>query len=206
LFYETRNYNNKKSKKSAKAYNTGITCDHMKKIYISSENTATLICPQCEKAKIIDVTRYMNRKGPVKIKFTFKCRQCFCGTEHALDCNGTECKQGHTIVALLERRRHFRKEVNLGGKIRNARGMEAPVNVIDLSKKGLLFKLIRPEVYELGEVLTVSFELDDPQRSQIKKDVVIRKIIPPDLMGVEFTSAESLISHSDKAIGFYLMG
>jgi len=77
--------------------------------------------------------------------------------------------------------------------------------VLDISKNGLLLKLSYPWTFEVGETLTVLFELDDPQRSKINKDVVIRKMIPPDQLGVEFTSADSNISHSDKAIGFYLM-
>jgi hypothetical protein len=177
----------------------------MKKIYISSENTATLVCPQCEKAKVIDATRYLKREGPIKVKFTFKCRHCYCGTEHALECDGTDCKKGHTLAVLLERRRYFRKNVNLKGIIKNESGVETPMIVIDLSKKGLLLKLIHPETYEQGETFTVLFELDDPQRSEIKKDVIVRKIIPPNQLGVEFTSADNFISHSDKAIGFYLM-
>jgi hypothetical protein len=177
----------------------------MKTIYLSSENKATLVCPQCEKAKVIDATRYQQKEGPIKIKFTFKCRHCYCGTEHALECDGADCKQGHTIAALLERRRYYRKDVNLPGKIRDEHGKEASIKVFDISKKGLLFKLIYPGAYEVGEILTVLFELDDPQRSKINKDVVIRKKIAPDQLGVEFTSADTLISHSDKAIGFYLM-
>lgn len=180
----------------------------MKTVYISSENTATLVCPQCEKAKVIDATRYLKNEGPIKVKFTFKCRHCYCGTEHAVECDGSDCKQGHTSAVLLERRRHFRKNVNLKGIIRDESGTEALIKVLDISKKGLQFKLIDPVnlgTYELGATLTVSFELDDPQRSKINKDVVIRKIIPPDQLGVEFTSADTFISHSDKAIGFYLM-
>jgi hypothetical protein len=177
----------------------------MKTIYLSSENKATLVCPQCEKAKVIDASKYLQKEGPIKIKFTFKCRHCYCGAEHTVECNGADCKQGHTIAALLERRRYYRKNVNLTGKIRNEREMEAPIMVLDISKKGLLLKLNYPGTYEEGETLTVLFELDDPQRSKINKDVIIRKIIAPDQLGVEFTSADTLISHSDKAIGFYLM-
>ena len=94
--------------------------------------------------------------------------------------------------------------MTLTGKIRNERGLEAPIMVLDISKKGLLFKLIHPGPYEVGDTLTVLFELDDPQRSKINKDMIIRKIIAPDQLGAEFTSADTF-SHSDKAIGFYLM-
>jgi hypothetical protein len=177
----------------------------MKTIYLNSENKATLVCPQCEKAKIIDAGKYLQKEGPIKIKFTFKCRHCYCGEEHAVDCDGTDCRQGHTIAALLERRRYYRKNVNLNGKIKDERGMESPVKVLDISKKGLLLKLIRQGKYEVGDILTVLFELDDPQRSKINKEVVIRKMIAPDQLGVEFTTRADTYSHSDKAIGFYLM-
>jgi hypothetical protein len=76
--------------------------------------------------------------------------------------------------------------------------------VLDISKKGLLLRLREPRIYEEGSSLTVSFELDDPQRSKIEKDVIVRKKTAPDQLGVEFTSSDTY-SHADKAIGFYLM-
>lgn len=176
----------------------------MKKVYISSENTATLTCPHCEKTKVIDTAKYKRREGIIKIKFTFKCRQCYCGTEHAVGCDGTDCKQGHKMVAVLERRRHYRKKVNLPGKVIDGLKNTALINIRDISKKGLLLQVVSPKTFEVGETLTVSFELDDPQQTKIEKKIVIRKMLPPDLLGVEFTSAETLISHSDKAVGFYL--
>jgi hypothetical protein len=127
----------RRSKKTQKFIINKIKDDHMKKIYLNSENKATLVCPQCDKANVIDATRYLKNDGPIKIKFTFKCRHCYCGTEHAVDCDGTDCKQGHTLVALLERRRHYRKSVNLTGTIRDERGKEALMMVLDISKNGL---------------------------------------------------------------------
>lgn len=177
----------------------------MKKVYISSENTAALSCPHCEKTKIIDTTKYKKREGPIKIKFTFKCRYCYCGKEHAIGCDGTDCKPGHTMVALLERRRHFRKKVDLPGKVTDKRNNVALVRIRDISKKGLLLQVVTPKTFEVGEIFTVLFELDNTQHTEIKKKIVIRKLLPPNLLGVEFTSADTLISHSDKAIGFYLM-
>ncbi len=109
------------------------------------------------------------------------------------------------MVALLERRRHFRKKVNLPGKVTDERKNVALIKVRDISKKGLMLQVVSPKTFEVGETLTISFELDDTQHTEIKKKIVIRKMLPPDLLGVEFTSADTLISHSDKAIGFYLM-
>jgi hypothetical protein len=177
----------------------------MKTVYLNIENKATLVCPQCEKAKIIDASKFVDKDGPIKIKFTFKCRHCYCGTEHADGCDGTNCKQGNTISALLERRKAYRKSVNLSGRIMDEQGKEALVKVLDISKNGLLFKLVDPGItYEKGETLTVFFELDDPQQSKINKDVVVRKKIGADQLGVEFTRIDAY-SQADKAIGFYLM-
>lgn len=176
----------------------------MKKIYISSDNTATLTCPHCEKTKVIDTTKYKKREGPIKIQFTFKCRHCYCKNEHAVGCDGTDCRKGHKMVALLERRRYYRKKVDLPGKVIDGRRNIAQIKVRDISKKGLLLQIVTPKTFEVGERLIVSFELDDPQQTRIEKEIVIRKMIPPNLLGVEFTSPESLISSSDKAIGFYL--
>ncbi len=175
------------------------------KVYVNSDNTATLVCPECQKAKIIDVSKYLKKEGPAKIKFTFKCRRCWCGEQHATTCDGITCRKGNTIVALLERRRHFRKKVSFPGKIWTDQGTEKSVQILDLSKKGLLIRLMTPGTYEAGEILTVSFKLDDPQRSKITKQIIIRKIIAPDQLGTEFTGSGSSISNSDGAIGFYLM-
>jgi hypothetical protein len=176
----------------------------MKTIYLTSENKAILTCPQCEKTQVIDATKFLKKDGPIKIKITFKCRRCYCGTEHALDCDGVNCKQGHTVAVLLERRRHYRKNVNLQGTIWDDKGKESPVVVLDISKKGLQIKLNRVGNIDVGSSLTVLFALDDPQRSKIEKDVIVRKKTTPDQLGVEFVSSDTY-SSADKAIGFYLM-
>lgn len=176
----------------------------MKKVYIDSDNTATLTCPHCEKTKVIDTTKYKQREGPIKIQFTFKCRRCYCGTKHAVGCDGKDCRKGHKMTALLERRRHDRKKVDLPGKVIDGRKNVALIRVLNISKKGLLLQVVSPKTFEVGERLTVSFELDDPLQTKIEKKIVIRKMIPPNLLGVEFTSPEILVGPSDEAIGIYL--
>lgn len=164
----------------------------MKKIYISSDNTATLTCPHCEKTKVIDTTKYKKREGPIKIQFTFKCSKCYCGTKHAIGCDGTDCMKGHKMAALLERRRHRRKKVDLPGKVTDERRNTALVKVRDISERGSLLQVVSPKTFDVGERLTVSFELDDPQHTKIEKKIIIRKMIPPNLLGVEFTDPEIL--------------
>jgi PilZ domain-containing protein len=162
----------------------------MKKVSVSNENAVTLTCPHCSKTKVIDTTKYKKREGPIKIKFIFKCRQCYCGTEHATSCNGTDCKQGHAMVALLERRRHIRKKVDLPGKVIDERKNVALIKVCNISKKGLLLQVVTPKTFEVGQTLTILFALDNTQKAEIQKKVVIRKMLPPDFLGVEFTSAD----------------
>jgi len=170
----------------------------MKKVYIGNENTVTLKCPHCEKTKVVDTTKYEKREGLVKIKITFKCRRCYCGAKHAVGCNGTDCKQGHTMVAWFERRIQLRKKVNLPGKVIDKLNNVAMIKVRDISQKGLMLQVVTPKTFEVGEILTVLFALDDPQNTEINKKIVIRKMRPPDLLGVEFTTADT------KTIGFYL--
>jgi len=75
--------------------------------------------------------------------------------------------------------------------------------IIDLSRSGLKFRLKSPWPFQLEDKISVEFNLDNPHKTLIKKESVIKKI--DDItISVEFTSAHTY-SESDKAIGFYLM-
>ena len=108
------------------------------------------------------------------------------------------------MVALLERRGHYRKKVDLPGKITDERKNAALVKVRDISKRGLLLQVVSPKTFEVGESLTVLFELDDPQHTKIEEKIIIRKMLPPNLLGVEFDGPEILTGPPHKAIGIYL--
>jgi hypothetical protein len=73
------------------------------------------------------------------------------------------------------------------------------VQIKDISTTGMKLQIATRETFAVGDLLKISFQLDDPPRSQILKKVLIRNISHP-LIGTEFAPTETL----DKALGFYL--
>ncbi len=160
----------------------------MQKAFISSTNQVTFSCPQCKNTRTVDVTKYRALDKAVKIKV-----HCPCGQDYPV---------------LLERRKQFRKAVSLPGtytRIYNERRAGKGTMVVkDVSRHGLSIRVSDTTHMKNGDILEVVFKLDDPKRSPIQKEVVIRKIFGYDL-GTEFISIDPG-NASDKAIGFYLMG
>ena len=159
----------------------------MQRVFISSDDTATFSCPHCKKMRTVNIADYAGLDKAVKIN--------------------VRCGCGHRYPAMLERRRQFRREVAFPGtyaRIVNGRAMDSGSMVVkDVSRTGLKIRVPSARHLNSGDTLEVVFRLDDPKKSQIQKQVVIRKIEGVDL-GVQFISIEAG-NPSDKAIGFYLM-
>ena len=159
----------------------------MQRVYISSDNSVTFTCPRCKKMRTVNITDYAGLDKAVKVR--------------------VRCGCGHRYPATIEKRRQFRREVAFPGtytRLVNGRVMGSGTMVVkDVSRTGLKIRV--PDAHRLnsGDTLEVIFHLDDPKKSQIQKEVVIRKIEGVDL-GVQFLSLETG-NPSDKAIGFYLM-
>ncbi len=159
----------------------------MQRVYISSDNTATFTCPRCKQMRTVNIADYAGLNKAVKIK--------------------VRCACGYRYPATIERRRQFRREVAFPGtyaRIVNGRLTDSGTMVVkDVSRTGLKIRVPDAHLLNSGDTLEVVFHLDDPKKSQIQKQVVIRKIEGVDL-GVQFLSIEAG-NPSDKAIGFYLM-
>jgi hypothetical protein len=174
----------------------------MKSIYINSENKATIACPGCGREKTIDASKFMKRDGPVKIKYKFKCDHCARKYQKTDELNPDDTL-AHTRIVVLERRKFYRKKVQLAGIFIDARGKQEIIVITDLSRTGLKFRLKSPWQFQLEDKISVEFHLDNTQKTFIKKASLIKKI--DDLMiSVEFSTTHTY-SESDKAIGFYLM-
>jgi len=158
------------------------------KVFVTGSNMAVFECPQCNKGKSVDVSRYKNIQQVVRIK--------------------VKCPCGHTYRVVLERRKHFRKDVNFPGSYTHVlpdyREDKGGITVKDLSRSGIKIKLNVEKDFKIGDILSVEFQLNDKQRSLIKKDAAIKKIDKP-YLGLEFNSIDSS-DPSDKAIGFYMFG
>jgi hypothetical protein len=149
------------------------------KVFVSEKRTATFVCPECKRTKTTDVSAYLKSDKLIKVK----CR----------------CTCGHAYSALLERRKFFRKETSLPGVYTSVKKERRPMTVMNLSRTGLKFKLHASDTLKAGDRLVVEFNLDDPQQSLIRKEVIVKNIKNSNI-GAAFVSTDEY----DK-LGFYLM-
>ena len=153
------------------------------RVFITSSYTATFLCPQCNHAWIKDVSQFID----LGKKVTLNCK----------------CPCGHTFPIVLEKRKCFRKPVNLPG-IYHAHGVEKEIGgnmlVLDISQSGLKLKLNVPQELKIGDRLEVEFHLDDHRHSHIKKQAIIKSIKSANV-SLEFIVDEPYA----KALGFYMM-
>lgn len=175
----------------------------MQKVYLEDNNVVTVSCPQCKKTREIDATPYLKKEGLVQLSFRFKCNSCDCGHKDCNECKGSDCSNGHSNIFILERRKFYRKKVNLSGSIIGNRGKRYSIRVHDLSRTGLKLEVLTPHAFQVDRKILVEFFLDDVKETQISKQVVIRKTDDKVVDG-EFLTTESF-DNSDKVIGFYLM-
>ena len=154
------------------------------KAFITSQNTAKLECPKCQRSKIIDASKYskLDRKLQIRVK-------CPCGNKFAV---------------LLERRKQYRKETDISGSFIHyidgnvaSRGL---MTVCDLSFTGMKLRVDYDYQFSVGDLLEVRFLLDNPQRSLMHKQVIVKNTKMP-YVGTEFHFSEK----EDKMLGFYLL-
>ncbi len=158
------------------------------KVFVTREGRATFVCPECERSRTVDVS------GNAKLARASRVR--------------VKCPCGHHYPVVLERRRFFRKAVNLSGSFVhtvNGRHVDrGEMAVLDLSRTGLRIRLNERRPLRVGDTLLVEFHLDDRQHSLIRRESVVRRIEGVDL-GTEF-AAPDITDANSRAIGFYLAG
>lgn len=146
-----------------------------------SDNYATFVCPECDVARTADVSKVIKSKAHIKIN--------------------CKCKCGHEFKAILERRKFFRKDIELPGSFYSVdNSSKTFTTVIDVSRSGCKLK-INPDIntFDIGDNIFIEFKLDDLSNSLIRKQAIIRSNAGSHL-GVEFSSIEEY----DK-LGHYLM-
>ena len=156
----------------------------IEKAYITSQKTAKFVCPNCQRSKVADVSKYVSINKLIKVK--------------------VKCPCGNKFAALLEKRKNYRKETNISGSFIHITDGKTTVRglmtVCDLSTTGMRLKVDYEYSFSVGDLLEVKFFLDNPQRTAMHKKVIVRNI------NVPFVGAEFLISEEeDKTIGFYML-
>ena len=148
---------------------------------VNDDNRAMIVCPECKRTIDHDVSQFMGINMSIKLKA--RCRKC-----------------NHHFSFKLQRRKFFRKEVNLSGICIFGKGnSRIPITVVDMSQGGLKLKMNRYHDFKSGDMAILEFQLDDKNDSLIRRDICIRSI-KDIFLSVQFNSSE----HYDK-LGLYII-
>ncbi len=163
-------------------------------VFVNKDNTACFVCPACNKAKILDISKY----DYLKRAYIIKCK----------------CPCGHVYSVKLEKRQYYRKKINVYGKYtkirfndktkRYERQHKGTVLIKSISRTGIrMSRLETKSDLKVGDKLLLEFRIDDAKGTLIKKTASIVWIKHTDI-GAEFDKTESF-TPSDQAIAFYLL-
>jgi hypothetical protein len=152
----------------------------IQKIYVDTDNNATLLCPHCGTSKTVNVEKLKKRGDPLKIRCT--------------------CKEAFSVT--FEFRKAHRKDTNLLGHFCRlpARDDWHSMTVKNISSSGIGFETYNPHDLVKGDAVRVRFALDDAKRSEIEREVIVR-VVKDRYIGCEFSDPDLY----DKTLGFYLM-
>ena len=151
ILFEKYGFHVKKWNRSSKAKPSCTAWDIIvtEKVYITSKQMATFICPLCQKSKTVNVSKYANLDKVVKVKVSCPC--------------------GYSYTSILEKRKKYRKETNLPGSftrlIDGRRVGGGFMNVRDISNTGLKIHTTAHHNCSVGDVILVEFSLDDSRQT-----------------------------------------
>jgi hypothetical protein len=150
------------------------------RIYVNKRKEITIICPACGRIKTQLLAPPVITGKPIKIK-------CGCGC---------------IFPAVIEGRRYYRKTVALPGTCYRAgeKHRAEAIVVENISHYGMRIRTQWKALFKVGEFLHVSFILDDVQRTEIRKTVLVKNVRDR-LIGVEFSEPDV----PNATLGFYLM-
>jgi hypothetical protein len=149
------------------------------KSFVQSGDEATIVCPQCNSAKIIAVRQFRQRLHMLKVK----------------------CRCGYSFKVQLEFRRHYRKPTDLSGlydPLPPAIG-GGKAKVINLSLSGACFELRGVHDLKIGQKGVLVFSLDNKKETVLTKNIHI-KTVTGNRIGGEFFEDQAY----EKELGFYL--
>ncbi len=152
--------------------------------HVDSKGEATIICPNCNNYKIISPSKDPSLNGVCAF----------------------HCKCGKTFPFKIDFRRAYRKPVDLEGTFYNYRQEEkGELRVKNLSLGGIGISVEGEALdgvhgFKIGDIMEVSFCLDDAMRSEVNRRVEVRTISGSSI-GCQFSDHKA----HDKELGFYLM-
>jgi predicted RNA-binding Zn-ribbon protein involved in translation (DUF1610 family) len=155
-----------------------ITKTTTQRIYLNNNDEASITCPNCGKSKIKNLSNYKIFHTPIKVK----------------------CSCGHIFKIIIESRRYYRKNTNIPGRFKGKEpGNAGSIVIENLSLSGIGFKTRFKNNIQVGEILEVSFTLDNEAKSEIIKTVRVKRV-QDNFIGAEFCDLKDF----GKELGYYL--
>lgn len=152
------------------------------KAFVRADNTVTIVCPSCKMPKNVSVASYKNKGHFLKVR----------------------CPCGKAFRVHLDFRQFYRKETELPGTykcIRPPGGGGGTMTVNDISKGGVSLHVSGAHNLQIGNVLTIFFDLNDKKKTRLQKEVSIMSM-NGNMVGCRFSDNQLY----EKELGFYLQG
>lgn len=160
---------------------------NVKKIYANENEKGTLVCEQCGKSKVINVSDFKNIGKPLKVK----------------------CGCGHIFFVSIEVRKFYRKRTSLSGeyvKISDnvSKGLEKGSMIVeDLSRTGIGFRTKIKHNIHVQDIIRVKFSLDNDKTTEVSKSAIVKRV-GEFFVGAEFLDFD-VYNETNRTLGFYLM-
>ncbi len=160
-------------------------------INVRKGNLITLSCPSCLLVREVSVEKYLGQKHSLIVN-------CSCGTTYGINLNF---------------RKHYRKDVSIGGfytlgdkdvgSIQSTNVPTVPINcrINNISLGGLGFTILGKMRVQVEDKLRIRFSLDKEPPEIIEKDLIVTSI-RDNYVGCSFIEETGF---SDRTLGFYLM-
>jgi hypothetical protein len=130
------------------------------RVFINDSGEGTFICPACDKGVIRDLSQFSQSPTAVRLK--------------------CKCSCGNVYRVLVERRRQFRRPVNLAGMFifQPDRGnpVKGLIKIQDISQSGIRFSVNSMPEFAVGDKLILEFTLDDDEHSPIREVGIVCRI------------------------------
>ena len=142
------------------------------KVSMDNENSAVIRCPECKKSWKKDLSQVKDRPNNIRINCN-----CPCGCTFQVLLEAQAQPQQAADSSPDDKRRHKRKVAVLTGGFMHDRSKRRGVIYIkNISRSGVGFELSSDQFMHVGDRLSLKFNLDDPDRSFLYKEVIVKKI------------------------------
>ena len=152
-------------------------------VFLNEQKQGTFLCRRCGTGVTKDLSKIVQVQKAIRIK--------------------CKCKCGHVFRVLVERRRNYRKSVDLLGMCTYLNKYGNPqrslIKILDISTTGLQFSMNSLPGFKVGDKITVEFKLDDREHTQIKENGVVSRILSQKV-GLQF-----LFGERPRKLTLYLM-